>query len=93
MSRFNSRRGPSGRRPSYGGRVKNSKVVGYAFCQGGRHTSHVGITNNPARRRQEHIQNTGANGFLKVVTKPMTRRQGLTWEQRQGRTQGYHRKA
>lgn len=93
MSRFYSRRGPSGRRPSYGGRVKSNKVVGYAFCQGGRHTSHVGITNNPARRRQEHIQNTGANGFLKVVTKPMTRRQGLAWEQQQGRTQGYHRKA
>ena len=89
----NNRRSQSGRRLNgSSGRIKGDKVVGYAFCQGGGHTAHVGITNNPARRRQEHIRNTGQDGYLKVVTKPMTRRKGLAWEQNQTRTRGYHPK-
>lgn len=92
-NRGNNRRSQSGRQPNgNSGRLKGDKVVGYAFCQGGGHTAHVGITNNPARRRQEHIRNTGQNGCLKVVTKPMTRQKGLAWEQNQSRTRGYYRK-
>ena len=69
--------------------VKGGKVVGYAFCQGGSHVSHVGITNNPSRRRQEHVRNSGANGFLKVVTGAMSRARARKWEGRQSRTRGY----
>ena len=74
---------------SGGRKVGRGKVVGYAFCQGGSHVSHVGITNNPARRRQEHVRNSGSNGFMKVVTRPMTRQQTSRWEGCQSRTRGY----
>ena len=93
-----SRRGSGGSRnkgagyfrgKSGGRKVARGKVVGYAFCQDGNHVSHVGITNNPSRRRQEHVRNSGANGFLKVVTRAMSRPQARRWESRQSRTRGY----
>ena len=79
-------RGKSGSRAP---KVKGGKVVGYKFFQKGG-LSHSGITNQPARRQGEHVRNSGANGFLKVVTGAMSRAQGRKWEGRQNRTRGYN---
>ena len=79
-------RGKSGSRAP---KVKGGKVVGYKFFQKGG-LSHSGITNQPARRQGEHVRNSGANGFLKVVTGAMSRAQGRRWEGRQSRTRGYN---
>lgn len=69
--------------------ARKDRVVGYDLYQGGR-TTHRGITNNRERRRQEHIENTGRNAYLKVRTGEMSREEGYDWERTQGRTRGYH---
>ena len=61
--------------------ARKDRVVGYDLYQGGR-TTHRGITNNPERRRQEHIENTGQNAYIKE--------DGRDWERAQVRTRGYH---
>lgn len=67
----------------------DDRVVGYELYQNGR-TTYRGITNDPERRRQEYIENTGENAYLEVVTPWMSRCEGLEWELTQRRTQGYH---
>lgn len=62
-------------------------VDGYAY--------HVGITNNPHRREQEHRSNFHRNGDLMVVGRRVTRTSALRWERGQraigAPTEGYSR--
>ena len=68
--------------------MNRSKKVGYTYYgKGG--AKHTGITNNPARRRSEHNQATGGNGFLKVRTGQMTKGNARRWERGQRNTRGY----
>ena len=68
--------------------MNRSKKVGYTYYgKGG--AKHTGITNNPARRRSEHNQQTGGNGFLRVRTGQMTKRNAQGWERGQKDTRGY----
>ncbi len=64
------------------------KKVGYTYYgKGG--ARHTGVTNNPKRRRSEHNRNTGGNGFLRVRTGQMTKRNARRWERGQRNTKGY----
>ena len=68
--------------------MNRSKKVGYTYYgKGG--AKHTGITNNPKRRRSEHNEKTGGNGFLKVRTGQMTKRNARRWENGQRNTRGY----
>ena len=68
--------------------MARSKKVGYTYYgKGG--AKHTGVTNDPARRRNEHNLKTGGNGFLKVKTGWMTKGNATRWERGQGNTRGY----
>ena len=68
--------------------MDRKKKVGYTYYgkNGARHT---GITNNPKRRRAEHNKATGGNGFLRVRTGQMSKRNARKWERGQKNTTGY----
>ena len=68
--------------------MSKNRKVGYTYYgKGG--AKHTGITNNPARRRSEHNQGTGGNGFLRVRTGWMTKPNAQRWERGQKDTRGY----
>ena len=68
--------------------MDRNKKVGYTYYgKGG--SEHTGITNNPKRRRSEHNRTTGGNGFLRVRTGQMAKRNARRWERGQRNTRGY----
>ena len=68
--------------------MDRNKKVGYTYY-GKNGVRHTGITNDPKRRRAEHNKATGGNGYLRVRTGQMSKRNAQKWERGQRNTIGY----
>ena len=75
----------------FGGCMDRDQYVGYDLGLRGA-ILHRGITARPVERQGEHRRATGAPVVLRTVTRPMSLPVARSWERRQRRTRGYHRR-